>query len=105
GASSERSRRGRLLGWRGSVVGVVLLVVLGASAVAIAGPAGLAARDPGARVNGDTIVLTGAGARVYGARGRPNFIAALGSHETIVGGNRCDNLAAMGDGVSIIGGA
>jgi hypothetical protein len=42
---------------------------------------------------------------VYGARGRPNFIAALGSHETIVGGNRGDNLAALGDGVTIIGGA
>jgi hypothetical protein len=91
------------------VVGIALLAVLAVSAVAIAGPARLAARlaarDPGARVNGDTIVVRGAGARVYGARGRPNFIAALGSHGTIVGGNRGDNLAALGDGVTIIGGA
>ncbi|MFL5832020.1 MAG: calcium-binding protein [Solirubrobacteraceae bacterium] len=87
------------------MVGVVLFVALGASSVGIAGPARLVARDPGARVNGDTIVVSGAGARVYGARGRPDFIAALGAHETIVGGNRDDNLAALGDGVTIIGGA
>jgi hypothetical protein len=41
---------------------------------------------------------------VYGARGRSNFIAALGSRETIVGGNRNDDLAALGDRVTIIGG-
>lgn len=93
------------------MVGIVLLSVLAVSAAATAGPARsglaarLAARDPGARVDGDTIVVTGGGARVYGAPDRPNFIAALGSHETIVGGNREDDLAALGDGVTIIGGA
>ena len=84
-----------------------MLAVLAVSAVAIAGSglaARLAARDPGARVDGDTIVVTGAGARVYGARDRPNFIAALGSHETLVGGQRGDDLAALGDHVTIIGG-
>ncbi len=110
GTSSERSRPGRPLGWLAAAVGIVLLAVLAVSAVAIAGPAHsrlaarLASRDPGARVNGDTIVATGGGARVYGAHGRPDFIAALGSHETIVGGNRGDNLAALGDNVTIVGG-
>jgi hypothetical protein len=92
------------------VVGIVLVAVLAVSAVAIAGgvdsraAARLAARDPGARVNGNTIIATGAGARVYGGRGRLNFIAALGSRETIVGGNRGDDLGALGDRVTIIGG-
>jgi hypothetical protein len=101
---------GRLFGWLAVVVAIVLLGVLGASAVASSGRARsrlagrLASRDPGARVDGDTIVATGAGARVYGARDRRNFIAALGPHETIVGGNRSDNLAALSDGVTIIGG-
>ena len=111
GASSERSRGGRLLCWRAAVVGIVLLGVLAASAAAIAGPghfrlaALLAARDPGGSVpNGNTIVVTGRGARVYGVRDRRNFVAALGSHETIVGGNRDDDLASLGDGVTIIAG-
>jgi hypothetical protein len=110
GTSMERSRHGRSLGWLAAVVGIVLLAALAVSAVAIAGPAHsrlavrLASRDPGARVNGDTIVVTGGGAGVHGARGRPNLIAALGSRETIVGGNRGDNLAALGDRVTIIGG-
>ena len=110
GTSSGGSRRGRPVGWLAAVVGVALLAVLAVSAVAIAGrmdsrvAARLAARDPGARVNGNTIIATGAGARVYGGRGRANFIAALGSRETIVGGNRGDNLGALGDRVTIIGG-
>lgn len=110
GTSSERSRPGRPVGWLAAVVGIVLLAVLAMSAVAIAGrvdsrvAALLAARDPGARVNGNTIIATGAGARVYGGRGRGNFMAALGSRETIVGGNRGDNLGALGDRVTIVGG-
>jgi hypothetical protein len=110
GTPSERSRPGRPLGWLAAVVGIVLLAVFAVSTAAIAGPAHsrlanrLTARDPGARVNGDTIVVTGAGAHVYSARGRLNFIAALGSHETIVGGNRGDSLAALGGRVTIIGG-
>jgi hypothetical protein len=83
---------------------MVPLAVLAMSAVAIAAQSRLASRDPGARVNGTTIVVAGAGARVSGAGDRPNFIAALGSHETIVGGNRGDNLAAQGKDVTIIGG-
>jgi hypothetical protein len=107
--SSDRSRPRRPLGRLVALVAIVLLALLAASAVAIAADSSLAAllasRDPGARVDGNTIVVTGAGARVYGARDRPNFIAALGSHETIVGGNRGDDLAALGDDVTIIGGA
>src|SRR5436190_14664249 len=96
----RRSRPGRPLGWLVAVVGSVLLGGLAVSAVAIAERvdsrlvARLASRDPGARVNGNTIVATGAGARVNGGRGRPNFMAALGSRETIVGGDRGDNLGA-----------
>ena len=41
---------------------------------------------------------------MYGGRGRPNFMAALGSRETLVGGGRGDNLGALGDHVTIIGG-
>jgi hypothetical protein len=90
------------------VVGAVLLAVSPVSADAI-GRAGdsppsprLTARDPGARVHGNTIVATGARARLYGSRSRPNFVAALGSHQTIVGGRRSDHLAALGDHVTII---
>src|SRR5436190_4766926 len=110
GTSSERSRPGRPLPRLAAVVGIVLVAVLAVSAVAIAGQgdlrvaARLAARDPGARVNGNTIIATGAGARVYGGRGRANFMAALGSRETIVGGSRGDNLGALGDRATIIGG-
>src|SRR5439155_9613000 len=102
GNSRERSRPGRPLGWLAAVVGIVLLAVLAVSAVAIAGrvdsrvAARLATRDPGARVNGNTIIATGIAARVYGGRGRPNFMAALGSRERIVGGNRGDDLGALG---------
>ncbi len=104
-----RSRpAGRSLGWCAAVVGVVALLPV--SAVAIAArvdsrvAARLAARDPGARVNGNTIIARGTGARVNGGRGRPNFIAALGSEQTIVGGNRGDNLAVLDDHVTIRGG-
>ncbi len=61
----------------------------------------LAARDPGARVGGNTIVATGNGTWVFGVPHRPNFIVALGSHETIIGGGRDDNLAARGQDVTI----
>jgi hypothetical protein len=110
GASTETSRHARRFGWTAAVVGIVLLAVSTVSADAIAQPNGsrlaarLAARDPGARVQGNTIVATGAGARVYGSRDRPNFVAALGSRQTIVGGRRGDHLAALGKRVTIMGG-
>jgi hypothetical protein len=109
GVLTEGSRRARRFGSVATVVGVVLLAVLTVSADAIARAGDsppklrLTARDPGARVHGNTIVATGARARVYGSRGRPNFVAALGSHQTIVGGGRGDHLAALGDHVTIIG--
>jgi hypothetical protein len=61
----------------------------------------LAARDPGARVGGDTIVATGNRDRIFGVPDRPNFIIGLGSGETIVGGGSDDELGAVGDHVTI----
>lgn len=104
------SRHGRRYGWIAAVVGGLLLAVLTVSANAIMGggdsreAAVLAARDPGARLGGNTIVGTGTGARVFGVPDRPNFIAALGSGETIVGGARSDQLGALADNVTIRGG-
>jgi hypothetical protein len=109
GVLTEGGRRARRIGCIAAVGGLVLLAVspVSADAIARAGDSPpsprLIARDPGARVHGNTIVATGARARVYGSRGRPNFIAALGSHQTIVGGRRGDHLAALGDHVTIIG--
>jgi hypothetical protein len=94
---------------RPAVVVFVLLAVLTVPAEAVGRPGDspplhrLAARDPGARIHGNTIVATGARARVHGSRDRPNFVAALGSRQTIVGGRRGDHLAALGDRVTIIG--
>lgn len=94
---------GLLLAW--------LVVVSGAvradRAIATGPPASaglarqLAARDPGARVGGNTIVATGNGVRVFGVLRRPNFIAALGSRVTIVGGEGNDQLGALGDDATI----
>jgi hypothetical protein len=84
-----------------TALAAVLLVGLAVSASAKLLAAGLAALDPGARLLGDTIVATGRGGRVLGARDRPNFIVALGSGETIVGGARHDELGALGDNVTI----
>jgi hypothetical protein len=64
----------------------------------------LAARDPGAAVGGNTIVVTGAGARVFGVPRRVNFIIALGAHERISGGEKDDQLGALGTNVTINGG-
>jgi len=84
---------------------VVCLALAGGALAAMSTNGGLAsllaARDPGARVGGNTIVATTAGERVYGVSRRPNFIAALGSRETIVSGAVGDELGAVGDGVRI----
>jgi hypothetical protein len=65
----------------------------------------LAARDPGAPIAGNTIVVAGTGARVFGVPRRPNFIMALGANETISGGAENDQLGALGSNVTINGGA
>jgi hypothetical protein len=85
-----------------STLAALLVVSAGASASASGLSTGaLAARDPGARVGGNTIVTTAAGDRTFGVRGRPNFIMALGSNETITGGNKADELGARGSNVTI----
>jgi hypothetical protein len=61
----------------------------------------LVARDPGARTGANTIVATANGDRILGVKNRSNFIAALGANQTIVGGNRHDNLGARGDNATI----
>jgi hypothetical protein len=63
----------------------------------------LADSDPAARLGGDTIIRTGAGDRILGVPHRPKLRrGSLGPNETIEGGNRDDNLAALKDGVTII---
>jgi hypothetical protein len=64
----------------------------------------LAARDPGARIGGNTIVATGIGGSVFGVPGRTNFITALGARATVRGGAGDDQLGALGKGVTIIAG-
>jgi hypothetical protein len=94
-----------------ALVGVALAVTCAvcAPSSARALDIGLAARlteaDPGALVNGRTIVATADGERVAGDPHRANFIAALGSNETIVGGSGNDNLTAFGDDGTILAGS
>jgi hypothetical protein len=52
-------------------------------------------------VDGNTIVATGDGATVFGVPDRPDFIAALGSGETVIGGGAGDQLGALGSDVTI----
>jgi Ca2+-binding RTX toxin-like protein len=63
--------------------------------------AALVARDPGARTGANTIVAAANGDRILGVKDRSNFIAALGTNQTIIGGNRHDNLGARGDNATI----
>ncbi len=94
---------GLLLAWLVLVLGAVRPVRAIASGPTADGGLGarLAARDPGARVGGNTIVAIGDGVRVVGVLRRSNFIAALGSHVTIVGGDSNDQLGALGDDATI----
>jgi hypothetical protein len=94
------------------VLGAVLGAGLAASALSSAQSADhkpsaavLLDRDPGARVNGDTIVVTGAGGHALGVHDRPNFIVSLGSDEQIVGGGKNDELGALGQGDTIVAGS
>jgi hypothetical protein len=89
-----------------TVMALAVVVVLGLAVCASARllAASLAARDPGARLGGNTIVGTGPGARIFGVPDRPNFIVALGAGATIAGGSRDDQLGALADNVTIRGG-
>lgn len=62
----------------------------------------LVAKDPGARVGGNTIVVTGNGERVLGVPDRPNFIVALGGGETISAGSKNSELGALGNHDTIV---
>jgi Ca2+-binding RTX toxin-like protein len=61
--------------------------------------------DPGRPLGGDTIVGVSNGDLLLGAANRVNVMIALGSGETIVGGNRADQLGALGKNATIRGGA
>ena len=94
-----------------TVLGAVTAATLGVSALASAGSghhkpsaAVLLDRDPGKRVGGDTIVLTGNGEHALGVHDRPNFIVSLGSNEKIVGGGQDDELGALGQHDMIVAG-
>lgn len=94
-----------------AVVGAAVAATFGVSALASGGSghhepsaSKLLARDPGGRLGGNTIVVTGAGGKVLGVHGRPNFIVSLGSNETIVGGGKGDELGALGHGDTIVAG-
>lgn len=65
----------------------------------------IAAEDPGAAVGGNTIVVTGDGATVFGASHRSNFIFALGSNDTVVGGDGRDELHGLGENDTIRAGS
>jgi hypothetical protein len=94
------------------VVMSALLVGAGAGQAALAsassGSSGLAGRladrDPGARIDGNTIVATGDGQRILTVPDRPNFVISLGSGETIVGGASDDQLGALGVHDTIVAG-
>jgi RTX calcium-binding nonapeptide repeat (4 copies) len=64
-------------------------------------------RDPGKRVDGETLVATKTGAVLRGARRRINFEMALGRGEVLIGGATHDELGAYTGvrGVRIDGGA
>ena len=62
-------------------------------------------RDPGARVDGNTTVVSGNGERVTGVRHRPNFMIALGSRDKIIGGSENSELGALGPRDTILANA
>lgn len=93
-----------------TVVIAVVIAGLGVTAVAVAerAPQRLARRamrlDPGARLGGNTQVVTAAGATQLGAPDRPNYMIALGRDERVVGGRGHDELQARGTGDRVSGG-
>ncbi len=106
----SRGRRRQACGVAVLVVEVLLLFSFAVAADASKNPqsigfaAHLATLDPGARADATTIVGTGNGQIIYGVPGRTNFIAALGSDETVFGGDRNDQLGGRGNHVTIVAG-
>ena len=65
----------------------------------------LAKLDPGGRIGANTTIGTANGDSLLGVPNRINFIVALGSGETMVGGRGADQLGALGRNATIEGGA
>ncbi len=100
----------RILGFRRPVIALVAVMVmaLGLSTLSSAMPRlgsveRWAARDPGARFGGNTIIATGSGGTVLGVPDRPNFILALGTRETVLSNKHNDTpLLALGTGDPLV---
>ena len=66
----------------------------------------LAARDPGGRVGGNTIVIGGTGGTIYAVPDRANYILDLGSHQSVLAdGAGNDQVGALGKDVTIRAGS
>jgi Ca2+-binding RTX toxin-like protein len=106
---------GAFAGARTPMMVVAVVVALGVLVPATSGQraspgnralaAQLLARDPGARVGGNSQVATATRVRVLGVPRRMNFILGLGPREWIVGGARDDQLGARGDANRVYGAA
>ena len=90
-------------------LGAVMAASLGVSALSSAhsgdhkpSASELVGRDPGKRVGGNTIVVTGHDEDVVGVPDRPNFIIALGSGDKITGGGQNSELGALGENDTIV---
>ena len=90
-------------------LGAVMATSLGVSALSSAhsgdhkpSASELVGRDPGKRVGGNTIVVTGHDEDVVGVPDRPNFIIALGSGDKITGGGQNSELGALGENDTIV---
>lgn len=98
--------------WVGRIavaLGAVMAASLGASSLSSAhsgdhkpSASELVGRDPGKRVGGNTIVVTGDGEDVLGVPDRPNFIIALGSGDKITDEGQNSELGALGENDTIV---
>lgn len=91
------------------LVALVPALCLAGAAIAVASSGSglehkLLHRDPGARVDGNTIVLTGKGGGMHGVPDRPNFIIGLGPDERIVGSHD-DQLGSLGEHDTVVAGS
>jgi hypothetical protein len=105
----ERDMGVARLGRLAALLGAALGVGLGLSALSSAQSGGnepsateLVHQDPGARVDGNTIVAIGKEDEVIGVPDRPNFIVALGTGDRITGGDKDNELGALGENDTIV---
>jgi hypothetical protein len=120
GGNAARGKTGtRSNDWRVGIATALTLLAALLGAAALAVPAGarvgavptgrafarhLAGLDPGGAVGGNTTVGSSRGEFLIGVPNRVNFMMALGSGATIVGGGRPDQLGALGRNATIDGG-